>query len=445
MNTEKIDVELQSTPSPLQPNDGIRLQGQNRLTASFKASLFSTTPITPSESYKKGVSDERRLFIMMEMIVAIAGPLVFRFVIAAGEEGEGDIDYFEGFILFVMFLDTISWLYKGLPMLSGSPTDVESSMSCHVEGKVVLGCCSPFVAEDEAIFFRSLLGRSCTLFSTCTSRHNIRGLYVDTILNEKRFPGEENRRNMWFAWQKFLASVVDICESRATKEDLSPSNSGVNDASMASVTQSESFRRNSVMRNLRLGSIFQAPSMYTQFLESTKEESNSEFTTAAAAAKTGALQNSLLSVFEEGAEPTTAAAATVAAPPAKRSRLTSLFSKEKYAPEEGITEKRNESVSMAKQGSGLGSGNGSVAGGAQVARKKSRMASLYATNPIDMYTVVEKETDSEATASDGVVSGSVSASSGKEEEGGSRISWRKSASAEHGSKKQVHIQLNPQE
>lgn len=425
MDKDIADVELESAASPMQLIADRGVQCQNRHTAIFRASLYSTTPISPSETYKKGVSKERRYFIMMEMVVAVVGPVVFRYVIAAAAEEDTNTNYFERFVLFVMFLDIISWLFKGLPMLSGSPTDVTSSMSCSVEGKVVLGCCSPFVAEDEAIFFRSLLGRSCTAFSTCTSRHNIRGLYVDTILNEKRFPGEENRRNMWFAWQKFLSSLVDICESRATKER---DNTTMNEDCVSSMRQSETFRRSSVMRNMRLSSIFQAPIMYTQFLESSQVDTTT--------------------IIEESAEegtndfvytPTESDGNGISDGPIKRSRLSSLFSKDKFAPqpEEGENgthpspahsettasskmHKRTSGVSMAKRGSAVNVGAAST-------RKKSRMASLYATNPMDMYTI-----DTESILDESNVDRIVNS---KDDD--NRISWKKSTSGEYGAKKQV--------
>lgn len=64
-----------------------------------------------------------------------------------------------------------------------------------------------------------MLGHTCTVFHTIDgSRHEIEGLYLDTILNENR---EENfggiRKERWLAWMEFLNELKDIC--LATPED----------------------------------------------------------------------------------------------------------------------------------------------------------------------------------------------------------------------------------
>jgi hypothetical protein len=81
---------------------------------------------------------------------------------------------------------------------------------------VVLGLCSPFVSEDNTILLRSLLGRTCTMLHTCGGRHNIQGLYVDTIMNERRLKGERHRKNIWLGWMAFLSDIAGLC-ARSTK------------------------------------------------------------------------------------------------------------------------------------------------------------------------------------------------------------------------------------
>mmetsp|Transcript_3692 Transcript_3692/g.5713 ORF Transcript_3692/g.5713 Transcript_3692/m.5713 type:complete len:1372 (+) Transcript_3692:182-4297(+) len=125
-------------------------------------------------------------------------------------EWMSNVNWVEWVVLVTIFFDTFGNILRFMPVLSGRPTELESARSCLCEGISVLGCTSPFVSEDEAIFLRSLIGRSVTIFHTVGGRHNMQGMYLDTILNEKRGKGEANRRYLWYAWMEFLTLLARI-------------------------------------------------------------------------------------------------------------------------------------------------------------------------------------------------------------------------------------------
>mmetsp|Transcript_9641 Transcript_9641/g.14517 ORF Transcript_9641/g.14517 Transcript_9641/m.14517 type:complete len:1159 (+) Transcript_9641:48-3524(+) len=181
-----------------------------------KVSLFADSKITISEEYEKLIFKERSIFLLNLFILAVLGPLVFRYALGSHSDnfpndwGLG-VSTIEWVILIVAFLDAVNTFFRGLPMVSGKPTELESTRSVCCHGHIVIGNCSPFVSEDEAIFLRGLLGKTCTVFNTCAGRHSLRGLYVDTILNEKRLKGEEQRKRLWLAWMKFITSMVQLC------------------------------------------------------------------------------------------------------------------------------------------------------------------------------------------------------------------------------------------
>lgn len=113
-------------------------------------------------------------------------------------------------VLIVMFLDTFSTILRFMPVLSGRPTEMEAARDVQCTGAAVLGTATPIVAENEAILLRGLIGRTATAFHTVGSRHNINGLYVDTIVNEFRGKGEEKRLFMWCSWMSFLEVLASI-------------------------------------------------------------------------------------------------------------------------------------------------------------------------------------------------------------------------------------------
>ena len=138
--------------------------------------------------------------------------------------GDG-INWVEWIVLATIFLDCFGNILRYLPVMSGRPTELESARSCLCEGISVVGCASPFVSEDEAIFLRSLIGRTATVFHTVGGRHNLQGLYFDTIVNEKRLKGEANRKHLWLSWLEFITLIArigsegELEEIRETEDD----------------------------------------------------------------------------------------------------------------------------------------------------------------------------------------------------------------------------------
>lgn len=186
--------------------------GASYNTCAPKISLFATSPIQITNEYKTLIFKERTIFLINLFVLVVFGPLVFRYALGANQYvWAAGITRVEWMILIVIFLDTLNSIFRGLPMVSGKPTEVEATRSVCVHGQVVIGNCSPFVSEDEAIFLRALIGKTCTVFNTCAGRHSLHGLYVDTILNEKRLKGEESRKHMWLAWMTFVSAMVELC------------------------------------------------------------------------------------------------------------------------------------------------------------------------------------------------------------------------------------------
>jgi hypothetical protein len=184
-----------------------------------RVTLFCNTPIKHTREYEIFVNPQRRIFLLSYIILCICSPLVFRYVMGTNSKAEdnelsqwgSDISATEWFILMVVFLDTLSNVLKGLPMISGQPSQLEASRKCVVDGHLVLSHCSPFVSEDDAILLRSLLGRTCTMLKTCGGRHSLQGLYIDSILNERRLKGELHRRFLWLSWMLFVTRLIRLC------------------------------------------------------------------------------------------------------------------------------------------------------------------------------------------------------------------------------------------
>jgi hypothetical protein len=120
------------------------------------------------------------------------------------------LGWVEWIVLVTIFLDCFGNILRFFPALSGRPAELESARNCICEGNVILGCTSPFVSEDEAIFLRSLLGRTATVFHTIGGRHNLSRMYLDTIRNEKRGKCEANRRHLWLSWIEFITILGRI-------------------------------------------------------------------------------------------------------------------------------------------------------------------------------------------------------------------------------------------
>lgn len=208
--------------------------------------LFSNCAITPSEAYTKVIDPERRKMLFILALFVFISPLIFRYVCGSSKSSDvdsrdiawaSDIDSWEWSVLVVLWVGILGSIMRLLPMISGRPASVESSQKCNLDGVASLGLCSPFSSEDDAILLRSLLGRTCTVFHTVGSRHAYQGLYVDTILNERRIKGEAYRRNIWISWMKFMNALVDVCllikEQNAAQgqEDAFANNSPAKDGS----------------------------------------------------------------------------------------------------------------------------------------------------------------------------------------------------------------------
>jgi hypothetical protein len=157
--------------------------------------------------------------VLILIVGVVVFPLMFRYACGSSNNPNTDsttiawgsgIEAWEWCALYVIWFGVLGTIFRLLPMVSGRPSALESSQKCTLDGVAALGVCSPFSSEDDAILLRSLLGRTCTAFHTVGSRHSIHGLYVDTILNERRVKGEANRRNCWIAWMKFLSALVDV-------------------------------------------------------------------------------------------------------------------------------------------------------------------------------------------------------------------------------------------
>jgi hypothetical protein len=86
------------------------------------------------------------------------------------------------------------------------------------------------VSENEAIFLRGVIGRTATVLHTIGSRHNIKGLYHDTIINEFRGKNEDKRTQMWCAWVQFIEVLAGMKTRQMSWEhNLSDKNDGTSD------------------------------------------------------------------------------------------------------------------------------------------------------------------------------------------------------------------------
>jgi hypothetical protein len=186
--------------------------------------LFSSLPIKATDECKALMERERAIIVACLFVTVFFGPLIFRYGMGSRRSIVDDdpvpwggyVDSWEWFILIILFLGFIGNIFRMLPQICGAPAAVESSQKCILEGRASLGCCSPFCSEDEAILLRSFIGRTNTIFFTCGGRHEIEGMYVDSILNEKRLKGENNRINQWVAWMQFLTTLVEVWYAHTT-------------------------------------------------------------------------------------------------------------------------------------------------------------------------------------------------------------------------------------
>jgi hypothetical protein len=180
--------------------------------------LLSSEPIRDSKEYSQAIRRERYLIITILCIIVLCGPLVFRYCLGCRTNDNkapiwgGDLDYFEVYILLALFSNMTGAIIRLLPVVCGGPATIESVKQIKLEGEVALCVVAPFCAEGDEMLLRSMLGRTCTLFHTISSRHVLHGLYVDVTMNEKRLKGEANRKKLFFEWMGFLTTLIKICQ-----------------------------------------------------------------------------------------------------------------------------------------------------------------------------------------------------------------------------------------
>ena len=110
-------------------------------------------------------------------------------------------------VIMTIFFDTFSNILRFLPLLSGGPSEIQAAKRIKLHGSAILGAGTPIVSESEALFLRGLVGRTATALHTVASRHDIQGIYVDTIINEKA-EKKGSRLRMWVAWIRFITLLA---------------------------------------------------------------------------------------------------------------------------------------------------------------------------------------------------------------------------------------------
>lgn len=164
------------------------------------------------------------------------------------------LDAFDWIVILTIFFDTVGNLLRFMPILCGRPTDLESAKSVQCSGVAVVGNATPIVSENEAIFLRGLVGRTLCIFHTVGSRHNIKGLYVDTIVNEFRGKNQDKRTQMWCAWIQFVEVLAGM-KTRQMSWEHNLSDRKHDDGPAPKMTGAQLFESNKnkrVLRNLRI-------------------------------------------------------------------------------------------------------------------------------------------------------------------------------------------------
>jgi hypothetical protein len=96
---------------------------------SSKSTLFTLSPVKATLPFEDMIVRERIQFLICLAIVSFGGPLVFRYAIGSHhlQDNSSAITVVEWVLLFAMFFDLIHTIFRGLPMMSGRPTDIASS------------------------------------------------------------------------------------------------------------------------------------------------------------------------------------------------------------------------------------------------------------------------------------------------------------------------------
>ena len=109
------------------------------------------------------------------VFVVIISPLIIRYTLATSSQeslhffshdfwsqssdwGTG-LSILEWTILVMLTMQNFMGLVPSTSLLCGKPTSVKSGKNVQCTGQAVIGSCTPFLTENEAIFLRSLLGR----------------------------------------------------------------------------------------------------------------------------------------------------------------------------------------------------------------------------------------------------------------------------------------------
>lgn len=222
---EHIELRSPSYPSSSAPSSSII----KNPSYTVPKTILSPQPIRDNPQYTKAVRQERALIILILLIIVILGPLVFRYCLGCQTDSSDEssptwgqnLDPFEIYILLAVFSNMTGSIIRILPAVCGGPATIESVKTIQLEGQVSLCIVTPFCAEGDEMLLRNLLGRTCTLFHTVSSRHTLQGLYVDVTMNERRLKGEANRKKLFYEWMGFLTTLIKICQKKEKLKLLS--------------------------------------------------------------------------------------------------------------------------------------------------------------------------------------------------------------------------------
>ena len=120
-------------------------------------------------------------------------------------------------------MESFGALCKFLPILVGLPTEKELHSQVQTKGTAVIVLTTPIVAENEAIFLRTLIGRTLTAFHTMGGRHVVRGFYLDMIIDELRNNKWLLRAHIFAAWIDYLGFLCSLNQNEITWEKIVPS------------------------------------------------------------------------------------------------------------------------------------------------------------------------------------------------------------------------------
>ena len=170
-----------------------------------------------------------------------------------GTEWGSTLTPFDWLVLITIFFDTVGNILRFMPILCGRPTDIEAAKSVQCSGVAIIGNGTPIVSENEAIFLRGMVGRTLCVFHTIGSRHDLRSIYIDTIINEFRGKNQDKRTQMWCAWMQFIEVLATMKTRQMSWEhNLSDRKNEAPTGKGNGAQLFESNKSKRVMRSLRL-------------------------------------------------------------------------------------------------------------------------------------------------------------------------------------------------